>query len=276
MLKKRSFAFRSFRTQRVAFFLFSVLIGFQIYLDRNTLEKDAIDILAFDAALQEQIDLAKSKKQQPRIFPFNPNYISLSKGYQLGLSLKEIERLHQYRDSGKFINSVSAFEQITQVTPSWIKQYSPYFKFPDWVTAEAEKRKKSKAIEVKNLNTSTAADLTQVRGIGAVLSERIIKYRTRLQGFDELNQLYEVYGLDSLVVENVKRQFKIKTKPKRTKISDALATLEALLKIPYLSKSEAKKIIGLRTRNQNLTLKNLRSEPGFDSLKIERLALYLH
>ncbi|PTL99435.1 MAG: DNA-binding protein [Candidatus Arcticimaribacter sp.] len=275
MLKKRSFAFRSFRTQRVAFFLFSVLIGFQIYLDRNTLEKDAIDILAFDAALQEQIDSAKSKKQQLRIFPFNPNYISLSKGYQLGLSLKEIERLHQYRDSGKFINSVSAFEQITQVTPSWIKQYSPYFKFPDWVTAKAEKIKKSKTIEVKDLNTSTAADLTQVRGIGAVLSERIVKYRKRLQGFDELDQLYEVYGLDSLVVEKVKRQFKIITKLERVKTPVAEVTLEVLLSIPYLSKSEAKKIIGLRTRNRNLSLENLRSEPGFDSLKIERLALYL-
>lgn len=275
MPKKRSFAFRSFRTQRVAFFLFLVLIGFQIYLE-NTAPEEAIDILVFDAALQEQIDSAKLQKQQPRIFPFNPNYISLSKGYQLGLSLEEIERLHRYRDTGKFINSVTAFEQITQVTPSWLKQYSPYFKFPDWVTAEVEKRKKPKAVEVKDLNTSTAADLTQVRGIGAVLSERIIKYRTRLQGFDELNQLYEVYGLDSLVVENVKRQFKIKTKPKRTKIPVAVVSLEALLKIPYLSKSEAKKIIGLRTRNQNLTLKNLRSEPGFDSLKIERLALYLH
>ena len=275
MPKKRSFAFRSFRTQRVAFFLFLVLIGFQIYLE-NTAPEEAIDILVFDAALQEQIDSAKLQKQQPRIFPFNPNYISLSKGYQLGLSLEEIERLHRYRDTGKFINSVTAFEQITQVTPSWLKQYSPYFKFPDWVTAEVEKRKKPKAVEVKDLNTSTAADLTQVRGIGAVLSERIIKYRTRLQGFDELNQLYEVYGLDSLVVENVKRQFKIKTKPKRTKIPVAMVSLEALLRIPYLSKSEAKKIIGLRTRNQNLTLKNLRSEPGFDSLKIERLALYLH
>jgi len=275
MPKKRSFAFRSFRTQRVAFFLFLVLIGFHIYLE-NTAPEEAIDILVFDAALQEQIDSAKLQKQQPRIFPFNPNYISLSKGYQLGLSLEEIERLHRYRDTGKFINSVTAFEQITQVTPSWLKQYSPYFKFPDSMTAEVEKIKKPKTVEVKDLNTSTAADLTQVRGIGAVLSERIIKYRTRLQGFDKLNQLYEVYGLDSLVVENVKRQFKIKTKPKRTKIPIALATLEELLKIPYLSKSEAKKIIGLRTRNQNLTLKNLRSEPGFDSLKIERLALYLH
>jgi competence protein ComEA len=262
-------------SRKEAFFLFLVLIGFQIYLE-NTAPEEAIDILVFEAALQEQIDSAKLQKQQPRIFPFNPNYISLSKGYQLGLSLEEIERLHRYRDTGKFINSVTAFEQITQVTPSWLKQYSPYFKFPDWVTAEVEKRKKPKAVEVKDLKTSTAADLTQVRGIGAVLSERIIKYRTRLQGFDELNQLYEVYGLDSLVVENVKRQFKIKTKPKRTKIPLAVVSLEALLKIPYLSKSEAKKIIGLRTRNQNLTLKNLRSEPGFDSLKIERLALYLH
>ncbi|MDB9778697.1 hypothetical protein OAB54_00420 [Flavobacteriaceae bacterium] len=110
MLKRRSFAFRSFRTQRVAFFLFLVLIGFQIYLDRFTLEKDAMDMLAFDAALQEQIDLAKLQKQQPRIFPFNPNYISFSKGYQLGLSVKEIERLHLYRDSGEFINSFAAFE----------------------------------------------------------------------------------------------------------------------------------------------------------------------
>ncbi len=98
------------------------------------------------------------------------------------------------------------------------------------MTAEVEKRKKPKAVEVKDLNTSTAADLTQVRGIGAVLSERIIKYRTRLQGFDELNQLYEVYGLDSLVVENVKRQFKIKTKPKRTKIPLAVAKLRSTFK----------------------------------------------
>ena len=275
MLKRRSFAFRSFRTQRVAFFLFLVLIGFQIYLDRYTLEKDAMDILAFDAALQEQIDLAKLQKQQPRIFPFNPNYISLSKVYQLGLSVKEIERLHLYRDSGEFINSVAAFEQITQVTPSWIKQYSPYFKFPDWVTTQTEKTKRPKSIEVKDLNTSSARDLTQVRGIGEVLSKRIVKYRTRLKGFDELDQLYEVYGLDSLVVEKVKRQFKLITKPERVKIPIAEVTMEALLRIPYLSKSEAKKIIGLRTRNQNLSFENLRSEPGFDSLKIERLALYL-
>ena len=143
------------------------------------------------------------------------------------------------------------------------------------MTTQTEKTKRPKSIKVKDLNTSSARDLTQVRGIGEVLSKLIVKYRTRLQGFDELDQLYEVYGLDSLVVEKVKRQFKLITKPERVKIPIAEVTMEALLRIPYLSKSEAKKIIGLRTRNQNLSFENLRSEPGFDSLKIERLALYL-
>ena len=75
------------------------------------------------------------------------------------------------------------------------------------MTTQTEKTKRPKSIEVKDLNTSSARDLTQVRGIGEVLSKRIVKYRTRLQGFDELDQLYEVYDLDSLVVEKVKRQF---------------------------------------------------------------------
>ena len=143
------------------------------------------------------------------------------------------------------------------------------------MTAQTEKTKRPKSIEVKDLNTSSVRDLTQVRGIGEVLSKRIVRYRRRLQGFDEFDQLYEVYGLDSLVDEKVKRQFKLITKPERVKIPITEVTMEVLLRIPYLSKFEAKKIIGLRTRNRNLSFENLRSDPGVDSLKIERLALYL-
>ena len=143
------------------------------------------------------------------------------------------------------------------------------------MTAQTEKTKRPKSIEVKDLNTSSVRDLTQVRGIGEVLSKRIVRYRRRLQGFDEFDQLYEVYGLDSLVDEKVKRQFKLITKPERVKIPITEVTMEVLLRIPYLSKFEAKKIIGLRTRNRNLSFENLRSDPGVDYLKIERLALYL-
>ncbi|MDO7591020.1 MAG: helix-hairpin-helix domain-containing protein [Flavobacteriaceae bacterium] len=275
MLQKRSFAFRSFRTQRVAFFLFSILIGFQIYLEFFYLQNEPRDIMAFDFVLQEQIDSLKQRERKDQIYPFNPNYISLSKGYQLDLSLEEIERLHRFRNSGKFANSVAEFKAVTQVSSDWIIKYSPYFKFPEWVTSKKLKVKDLNVSVIKDINTATAEELIEIRGIGAVLSKRIVKYRVSIKGFDLMEQLNQVYGLDSLVISKIKSQYQILTPAKRTKIVLAEATMEDLLRIPFLTKKEAKKIIGLRTKNKKITLKSLRNEPEFDSLKLERLALYL-
>ena len=275
MSQKRSFAFRSFRTQRVAFFLFSILIGFQIYLEFFYLQNEPRDIMAFDFVLQEQIDSLKQRERKDQIYPFNPNYISLSKGYQLDLSLEEIERLHRFRNSGKFANSVAEFKAVTQVSSDWIIKYSPYFKFPEWVTSKKLKVKGLNVSVIKDINTATAEELIEIRGIGAVLSKRIVKYRVSIKGFDLMEQLNQVYGLDSLVISKIKSQYQILTPAKRTKIVLAEATMEDLLRIPFLTKKEAKKIIGLRTKNKKITLKSLRNEPEFDSLKLERLALYL-
>ena len=80
--------------------------------------------MAFDFVLQEQIDSLKQRERKDQIYPFNPNYISLSKGYQLNLSLEEIECLHWFGDSGKFANSDAEFKEVTQVWSDWIVKYS--------------------------------------------------------------------------------------------------------------------------------------------------------
>lgn len=46
-----------------------------------------------------------------------------------------------------------------------------------------------------NLNLATAADLEQLPGIGAVLSQRIINYRDARRGFDHVDDLKKVYQL---------------------------------------------------------------------------------
>ena len=79
-----------------------------------------------------------------------------------------------------------------QVSSSWIEKYHNFFKFPDWVSKLESQKNKDIAVEIKDINKATAEELTQIRGIGAVLSNRIVKYRSRLQGFGHLNQLYEV------------------------------------------------------------------------------------
>ena len=54
-----------------------------------------------------------------------------------------------------------------------------------------------RSITVHDLNTATATELQDVKGIGPVLSNRIVKFRNRLGGFSGNEQLIEVLELPS-------------------------------------------------------------------------------
>lgn len=53
------------------------------------------------------------------------------------------------------------------------------------------------------------------------------------------------------------------------------ASLFQLVEIPYLSRSEARRMISLRTEKGKISWDHLKAIKGFDSLKIKRLTLYL-
>ena len=50
---------------------------------------------------------------------------------------------------------------------------------------------------------ANSSDLLFIKGIGPKRASRIIKYRNRLGGFKNINQLNEVYGIDSTVYINL-------------------------------------------------------------------------
>ncbi len=54
------------------------------------------------------------------------------------------------------------------------------------------------------LNAADTLELKQLRGIGSVLSKRIINYRNSLGGFYSVEQLKEVYGISELLFEQIK------------------------------------------------------------------------
>jgi|GEM_PF-5602095 len=58
--------------------------------------------------------------------------------------------------------------------------------------------KKKISIEV---NSATAQQFQQLRGIGPVLSKRIIKYREAIGGFRSIDQIASVYGIEAQVYE---------------------------------------------------------------------------
>ena len=107
------------------------------------------------------------------------------------------------------------------------------------------------------------------------MSQRIIRYRERIQGFSTETQFSEVYGLSPEMVARLKNRCSLITPPTLKKIALQEASVEELSKIPYLSYAEVRKIVRLRTELKGMRFFNLRSIKDFDSLKIKRLALYL-
>lgn len=223
---------------------------------------------------QKFIDsLAKLKITPTKIYPFNPNHLSEYRAYFLGLEPESIDRLKAYREAGNWLNTANQFQSIAKINDSLMSVLLPYLIF--------DQRKKTRDIpkvirEKKGINLCQADDLKLVYGVGEKLSQRIINYRNFLQGYSEMDQLYEVYGLDSLVVEKIKMQFEIKVAPQIKKVTLNTVSYRDLEGLPYVSPSDAQRIIRWRTTNEGIDFEDLQNIEGFDSLKIKRISLYLH
>ena len=105
-------------------------------------------------------------------------------------------------------HSIGTFKN--SLNPNTIK----FREFPEWVKKNEVPFSVNSKVK-KDLNTADAQMLQSVSGIGSKLSARIVKYRTYLGGFSEMNQCYEVFGLDSLVVQKLMKQL-TNTKSLRT------------------------------------------------------------
>ena len=287
------------KSQRNGVFLLGlIIIILQIFIYVDVFSDDEIintnnkELLAF----QHQIDslkLVEIENRKPKIYPFNPNYITDYKGEQLGMSLAEIDRLLGFRKTNKFVNSKKEFQKVTKVSDSLLKKISPYFKFPDWVvrrnkasnviSSAVEKsrynnsyKKKTIKLTTTDINKATAEDFKTINGIGPAFSKRIIKYRSKLQGFSFENQLYEVWGLEKEVAEKVLSTFKIVEKPVIKKVNVNTVSFKELLKNPYVDYELCKKIFNYRDEVAELqNISELKNISNFPLDKYDRIVLYL-
>jgi competence ComEA-like helix-hairpin-helix protein len=243
------------------------------------------DISIFQAEM-DSLRIAKLETSKPVIFPFNPNYITDFKGYSLGMSNEEIDRLHAFRESNKWVNTAKDFQKVTQVSDSLLAKISPYFKFPDWVTNPKAKtnyvssypnNSKPKTFAQKqDLNTASSSQLKRVYGIGEKLSERIVAYRTKYGDFIADVQLQEVYGLSPEVIERTLNDFTVKTAKPITKININEATLAQLVTIKYIDYEIAHNIIEQRTLREGFkSFDELTKVKDFPVKKSEIIRLYL-
>ena len=98
------------------------------------------------------------------------------------------------------------------------------------------------------LNAADSAQLTTVRGIGASFAIRIIRYRNRIGGFYNKEQLMEVYELDSTKYAEIKDQLTVNPSAV-IRININTISFASLRQSPYLSYKQASAIIEYRTQH---------------------------
>ena len=254
---------------------------FSDFSTKETIEKEQSKWLA----LQSSIDSLKlnNKNYKPTIYPFNPNFITDFKGYKLGMSTEEIDRLLAYRKQNKFVNSAEEFQAVTKVSDSLLKEISPYFKFPDWVNNKKENFQtlakkdfsKPEKITVLDINKATKEDLMKVNGIGDKISDRILEQKEKYGAFVSIEQMDDIWGLSPEVIEKLKNSFVVKSTSNCKKININNASVKELAQFPFFKYQLAKDIVIYRTMNGEITIEDLSKIKGFPVEKIKIIGLYL-
>ena len=103
-----------------------------------------------------------------------------------------------------------------------------------------------------DINRADSTELRRIRGIGPVLSVRIVKYRYLLGGFVRKEQLGEVYGIDAERYARIESQFFIDTTAVR-RIDLNRAGTYILKRHPYLDEKQAEAIADYRNRRGSIS-----------------------
>lgn len=204
-------------------------------------------------------DYTTSAPQQ--LFPFDPNTASLNDLVRLGLKPKVAQTILNYRNKGGRFYKKEDFAKIYTLSEQDYNRLFPYIKIagnnsppryaavpnyssgsrPDSGTRSYYPQKQNKPVAV---NSASAEELMQLRGIGNGYASRIIKYRDILGGYHKVEQLKEVYGMTDSLYEAIKSY--IIVKPEDIKlIAINTASEEELYKHPYIRKM-AKYVVSYR------------------------------
>jgi len=236
------------------------------YLTKTPYSNYKNDVRVLDSLLLVMGDVETEKNvfiKPEKLNPFDPNKASKEVLEGVGFPTWLAKRLIKYRATGARFNKPDDLMKLYGFPDSLYIQLVDYVVivplsndndniFPARNTEHGSKKviKKVKVeMPIFDLNTADTAIFQTINGIGSKLSNRIIAYRKALGGFVSKNQLYQVYGLDSVVIDKIVNSSEIVIGFEATKINVNKANKERLASHPYIDWNQAKLIIAYRNQH---------------------------
>lgn len=177
-------------------------------------------VAQLEAAGETTSDKKDFNEAQPIKNTIKPIDINLATAEDLkqlkGIGEVFSKRIVKYRDSKNGFDNLEDLKDVYGISDSLYNALKPQLTFTATKKPERknvfEKKKPGKVFEHKeeryvatpkpinpitvDINTASAEVLKQLKGIGNVLSKRIVKYRNSIGGFENIQQLKEVYGIE--------------------------------------------------------------------------------
>jgi competence protein ComEA len=190
----------------------------------------------------------------PRAFPFDPNTATAEVLVELGFPERIARNIIAYRAKGGVFRVKRDLQKIYGLDTGLYRHVRAYIRLPDTVQRAVFKPFEPTPVRVPvafDINAADSSQLIAIYGIGSRLSRRIIAYREKLGGFIVLDQLREVYGLDTATVKQLMRRSYIQPGYVPRKLNINLATDRELSAHPYISLGIARAIVAYRFQHGN-------------------------
>lgn len=202
------------------------------------------------------------KKKEPEDKPlalhsFDPNTVSREDWVAMNLPERVFNGLEKWRSKGGRIRQAEQIRKLYNLKPEVAEALIPYIQLDTASLAKDRKsfikpfpkfepREKPKPFD---LNLADTIQLMGVYGIGRGLANRIVRHRNGLGGFLNKEQLYDVFGLDSSVVDELFVKAYIAPNPTITPLAINTITEDELAKNPILRRGLARIVIKYRTQH---------------------------
>lgn len=197
----------------------------------------------------------KTGLSSSKIRNFDPNTTTKTEWLEMGLSEKQAKSILKYVNKGGKFYSPDDLRKLYCLSTQECELLIPYvliFESMDDENGNEFSRQASweKDTIIIELNGATMDNLMEINGIGPATAKGIIKYKEILGGYFSIEQLMEVYQIDSNRYSQIYNHFTINT-DSLVRISIDSADYYELKRHPYINKSLAYEIVQYRTMKGN-------------------------
>lgn len=167
----------------------------------STLQKMEQQVSFFEENNSSRNDVT-STLTADKLFVFNPNTLDKAGWLQMGLSERTTNTILNYISKGGRFRNAEDIRKIWGLKKEEADLLIPFIQIDTYkgYTQGYPLRK----IPIIHVNTATAEQWKQLPGIGDVLSQRIVKYRTAIKGFKQVDDVAKVYGIKDSVFQKIK------------------------------------------------------------------------